>query len=279
MKNFPSFLHQKLPPPGSFAKTRALLKKYKINTVCVEAKCPNRFLCFQKKCATFLALGKFCTRRCSFCSVGFAKAPPPPDPEEGLNIAHVVKELKLSHVVVTMVTRDDLEDGGSWHLASIVREIKRQNGTSVELLTSDFQGKKNSLDIILNENIDVFNHNIETTKLLTKTTRDKADYSTSLKVLEYAKKKKNIPVKSGLMVGLGESIDDVKSAIKDLSFFCDIITIGQYLQPAKNCLKVKEFVHPDTYKIYEEYGYSLGVKKMLCSPFIRSSFASYQDKD
>jgi len=280
MKNFPEYLHQKLPSPGGFLKTKALLKKHGINTVCEEAKCPNRFLCYQKKCATFLSLGKFCTRRCSFCDVGFSKNPLPPDIDEPRNFALAVKELKLSHVVITMVTRDDLQDGGAHHLALIIKEVRKQNkNVTIEVLTSDFQGKKESLDIVLNEKIDIFNHNVETTKSLSPSIRDKAKYARSLKVLKYVKDQRKVLVKSGLMVGLGEKEIDVKSCIKDLSKVCDIITIGQYLQPSKRCMKVKEFIPPHLYKVYEEYGHSLGVKQMLCAPFIRSSFVSFNKEE
>jgi lipoyl synthase len=273
---FPSFLRQKLPLKGDFVKTKALLQKHEISTVCEEAKCPNRFLCFQKKCATFLALGKFCTRHCSFCDVAFSKAPLAPDPHEPQKIANFIKELNLSSAVITMVSRDDLEDGGASHIAKIVQEIRKKNKKiKIEVLTSDFQGKKESLDIILSQDIDLFNHNVETIKKLTPLIRDKASYSQSLEVLKYVKSKKKVLVKSGFMVGLGESEEEVKNCIKDLSKVCDIITIGQYLQPSNRCTKVKEFVPLEKYKIYEEFGYSLGLKKMHCSPFVRSSFNSF----
>jgi lipoic acid synthetase len=272
--SLPKWLRQKLPTKKCF-NTKELIKKYNVNTVCEEAKCPNRFICFKKSTATFLALGKECTRNCKFCNIAFSKNPPPPDEKEAIKIASFAKKLNLKHIVITMVTRDDLKDGGANHMAFIIRTLKKKLPTSsLEVLTSDFFGNTALLEKILKENIKIFNHNIETTRSLTPKIRDKsASYERSLKMLKYAKN--NFPtilVKSGFMVGLGESKKEVKDTIKNLKEVgCDIITIGQYLQPSKKNIKVKKFIKPHDFKEYEKYGNSIGVKKMICSPFVRSS--------
>jgi lipoic acid synthetase len=274
MKNLPKWLKQKLPTKKCF-DTKSLIEKHNINTVCEEAKCPNRFICFKKSVATFLALGKKCTRSCRFCNISFSKNPSPPDKKEAMKIASFARKLKLKHIVITMVTRDDLEDGGANHMAFIIKAIKKNlPGSSLEVLTSDFLGDTDLLDIVLKENIKIFNHNVETTKSLTPKIRDKAaSFERSLKMLKHAKNNfPNILVKSGFMVGLGESKKEVKETIGDLKKAgCDIITIGQYLQPSKKNIKVQKFINPNDFKEYEKYGNFIGVKKMISSPFVRSS--------
>lgn len=272
---FPSWLHRNLPRGGNLHKTGEMLKKYNLNTVCEEAKCPNRFECYSKKTATFLALGKECSRNCGFCDIDFSKTPQPPEADEPKRIALSVKELGLRHAVVTMVARDDLPDGGASHVAEIIREIRAENpGSTTEVLTSDFQGDFGSLDKVLEANPEIFNHNIETVERLTPRVRHKATYERTLAVLDYVKRsQKALYVKSGIMVGLGETEEEVFRTIDDLySVGCAIITMGQYLQPNRRKLLVKDFVHPDTFKKYEEYGHSIGVKHMHCGPFIRSSY-------
>jgi lipoic acid synthetase len=278
---FPSWLHRNLPKGANLFKTNAILSKYRLNTVCEEAKCPNRFECYSNKTATFLALGKACTRNCGFCDIDFTKAPRAPEEDEPLRIAGSVKELGLRHVVITMVARDDLPDGGAMHIAAIIRTVRKEcAGMSVEVLTSDFSGQHSSLDIVLNEKPDVFNHNIETVRELTPRVRHKATYDRTLSVLNHARNSKLAGhVKSGLMVGLGETPDQVEQTIADLyRAGCDIITIGQYLQPDSKKLLVKEFVAPAQFKHYEEYGYSIGVKQMYCGPFVRSSYNAHEVK-
>jgi len=272
---FPSWLHRKLPRGGTLFKTGELLKKYKLNTVCEEAKCPNRFECYSKKTATFLALGKECSRNCGFCDIDFSKNPKGAEEDEPQRIALSVQELGLKHVVITMVARDDLEDGGALHIGAIIREIRRVNeGCTIEVLTSDFSGNFAAVDKVLVEHPEIFNHNIETVKRLTPRVRHKATYERTLSVLEYVKNSKQTKlVKSGIMVGLGESQDEVFATIDDLHRIgCAIITIGQYLQPNRRKLLVKEFVHPDSFKAFEEYGLSIGLKYMHCGPFVRSSY-------
>ncbi len=272
---FPSWLHRKLPAGGSLSKTGALLEKFKLNTVCEEAKCPNRLECYAKKTATFLALGKECTRNCGFCDIDFSKAPKPPEADEPERIALSALELGLKHVVITMVARDDLIDGGAAHIAAIIRAIREKSpGTTIEVLTSDFSGNFDSLDIVLHERPEIFNHNIETTRELTPRVRHKATYERTLSVLKHVKATKKCSfVKSGIMVGLGETSEQVEETITDLhQVGCDIITIGHYLQADTRKLLVKAFITPEQFKAYETFGYSLGVKHMYAGPFVRSSY-------
>ncbi len=278
---FPSWLHRNLPKGANLFKTNAILSKYRLNTVCEEANCPNRFECYSNKTATFLALGKACTRNCGFCDIDFTKTPRAPEEDEPLRIAGSVKELGLQHVVITMVARDDLPDGGAGHLATIIRTVRKEcPGVSIEVLTSDFSGQHSSLDTVLKEKPDVFNHNIETVRELTPRVRHKATYDRTLSVLSYARNSKSAGhVKSGLMVGLGETPGQVEQTITDLyRTGCDIITIGQYLQPGSKKLLVKGFVTPAQFKHYEGYGYSIGVKQMYCGPFVRSSYNAHEVK-
>jgi lipoic acid synthetase len=272
---FPSWLHRNLPKGGNLFKTGDLLKQYKLNTVCEEAKCPNRFECYSKKTATFLALGKECSRNCGFCDIDFSKTPKGPEADEPERIALSAKELGLRHVVITMVARDDLEDGGAAHIAEIIRKTREINpGCTIEVLTSDFQGNPSSVDTVLSEAPEIFNHNIETVERLSPRVRHKATYKRTLEILQHVKdSNKCLHVKSGIMVGLGETKDEVFQTIEDLyNVGCSIITMGQYLQPNRRKLLVKDFIHPDTFKEYEEHGHSIGVRFMHCGPFIRSSY-------
>ncbi len=272
---FPSWLHRKLPKGGNFFKTNSLLEKYRLNTVCEEAKCPNRFECYTKKTATFLALGSACTRNCGFCTIDFSKTPAAPEADEPERIAASVAELGLKHAVITMVARDDLPDGGASHIAAIIREIRKVNPAStIEVLTSDFSGNLEALDIVLEEHPEIFNHNIETVRSLTPRVRHKATYDRTLMILKAAKdSRKTLFTKSGIMVGLGESIEEVFQTIRDLhEAGCDIVTIGHYLQANQRKLLVKEFITPEQFKAYEEFGLQLGIKQVYSAPFVRSSY-------
>ncbi len=272
---FPKWLHRKLPSSKEFWETKKILKEHNLPTVCEEAKCPNRLECYSKKTATFLTLGKDCTRSCGFCDVDFSKTPAPLDATEPERTAESVSLLGLKHVVLTMVARDDLEDGGALHLAHILRAIKLKNpSVTLEVLTSDFEGNEKALDILLSEDFEIFNHNIETVREKSSSIRHKATYDRSLDVLRYIKKTKpSIFVKSGIMVGLGESEEQVARALSDLKEVgVDIVTIGQYLQANKNKIRVKDFVTPEQFKEYEKTGLQLGIPHMYCGPFIRSSY-------
>lgn len=274
---FPSWLHRRLPKGSDLWKTGRVLQENRLHTVCEEANCPNLMECWSKKTATFLAMGKACTRNCGFCDIDFTKAPKPLESDEPERIADSVKKLGLRHVVITMVARDDLADGGASHLASIVQEVRHQvSGVTIEVLTSDFTGTAGSLDVVLGSKPEIFNHNIETVRVLTPRVRHTATYDRTLFVLEYAKKHRQTEkmlVKSGIMVGLGESKEEVEETLRDLARAgCDIVTIGQYLQPNRHKLLVKSFVHPDDFKHYENYGRSIGIPHMYCGPFVRSSY-------
>lgn len=279
---FPSWLHRNLPKGAHLFQTGQILAKYRLNTVCEEAKCPNRFECYSNKTATFLALGKECTRNCGFCSIDFSKTPKIPEADEPLRIAGSVKELGLQHVVITMVARDDLPDGGATHMAAILRALRREcPSVSIEVLTSDFSGNFSSLDILLQERPDVFNHNIETVRELTPRIRHKATYDQTLSILRYARDSSCAGhIKSGLMIGFGETPAQVEETLNDLyQAGCSIVTIGQYLQPDRKKLLVKEFIRPEQYKHYEAFGYSLGIKQMYCGPFVRSSYNAHEVKN
>ncbi len=272
---FPSWLHRPMPSGNKLSETHALLRKAGLPTVCEEAKCPNLLECFSKKTATFLALGKQCTRNCGFCDIDHRKEPLPLDPEEPKKIAETAHALGLKHIVLTMVARDDLPDGGALQVAAILREIRQKiPSATAEVLTSDFEGKEASVDIVLAEKPNIFNHNIETVRRLTPRVRHKATYDRTLRVLRYVKDQDpDLLVKSGLMVGLGETDEEVSETIDDLrNAGCDIVTIGQYLQPNYRKLLVKQFITPEQFKAYADYGHSIGIRRMYCGPFVRSSY-------
>lgn len=270
---FPSWLHRKLPQGELLWQTGEIVNQNRLHTVCEEAKCPNLLECWSKKTATFLVMGKECTRSCGFCSIDFAKQPKPLEEDEPKRVAESVAQLGLKHVVITMVARDDLSDGGAAHIAQVVLEVRRKNpNATIEVLTSDFQGDLKALDVLFTSAPTIFNHNIETVRALTPRVRHTATYERTLHVLKYAKER-GMRVKSGLMVGLGETVEQVQEALQDLrDMGCDIVTIGQYLQSHRHKLRVKEFVTPDQFKAYETYGLQLGIPHMYCGPFVRSSY-------
>lgn len=270
---FPKWLHRKLPAGKNLFETTKEMRRASLSTVCEEAKCPNRLECFSKKTATFLACGSACTRACGFCDIDFAKNPPPLDPEEPKRIADSSKILGLSHVVVTMVARDDLEDKGASHIAQIIKAIRKElPSATVEVLTSDFSGQFEAIDTVLAARPDVYNYNIETVRALTPRVRHKATYDRTLSILSYVKGKVD-QVKSGIMVGLGETKTQVEETLEDLhSVGCDIVTIGQYLQASKKKMRVHRFVTPDEFEAYKQYGESLGIPTVYSGPFVRSSY-------
>lgn len=274
---FPSWLHRKLPKGADLWETNKIVTENRLHTVCEEANCPNLLECWSKKTATFLVMGKECTRSCGFCDIDFGKHPKPLEKDEPERVADSVKKLGLRHLVITMVARDDLEDGGAAHLCGVVAAVRQSTPeVTVELLTSDFNGNFKALETVLKQKPEIFNHNIETVRELTPRVRHTATYDRTLSVLNYAKTHRTSPhmlVKSGLMVGLGEEPSQVHETLRDLAAAgCDIVTIGQYLQPNRRKLLVKSFVSPEQFKQYEEYGYSVGLKHMYCGPFVRSSY-------
>jgi len=258
--------------------TKGLLRKYNLSTVCEEARCPNRGECFSKPTATFLILGDICTRGCRFCSVSKGN-PCAVDPTEPERVAMAAKELSLRYVVITSVTRDDLPDGGATQFAKTIRAIKTLlPETRVEVLTPDFGGKKEAIYTVLKASPDVFNHNVETVPRLYPLVRPQADYKRSLKLLEtVAKYSNSIPVKSGLMVGLGESFDEVVQVMKDLrNAGCNILTIGQYLQPTRKNLPVVEYIKPQVFEEYRQRAYEMGFSVVASGPMVRSSMNAEQ---
>lgn len=274
---FPSWLHRRLPKGNEIWNTNKVLSSNRLHTVCEEAKCPNLLECWSKKTATFLIMGKACTRNCGFCDIDFDKTPKAPEADEPERVAASVDELGLRHVVITMVARDDLEDGGAAHLAAVIDAVrKRVKNVVIEVLTSDFNDNKHAWDIILEASPEIFNHNIETVRELTPRVRHKATYERTLSLLAYAKNHRRNPkmfVKSGLMLGLGETELQVEQTLLDLkNVGCDIITMGQYLQPNRQKLLVKTFIPPEQFKKYETFGYNIGIKHMYCGPFVRSSY-------
>jgi len=282
VSRFPEWLKRRIPASANIAHTTEILKKLNLNTVCDSAICPNRGECFSKKTATFMILGNICTRNCRFCAVSNDK-PQPVDHFEPDKIVEAVKQLGLKHVVITSVTRDDLEDGGAGQFAAVIRKLKEANSQLiVEVLTPDFAGSREAISTVISAKPDIYNHNLETIPRLYAKVRPEAVYQRSLDLLKYVKEQDgSIYTKSGIMVGLGESFEEVKAVLIDLkSIDCDIVTIGQYLAPSKAHLPVVEFVHPEVFEQYSMIGQELGFKYIASSPFVRSSFnaADFSEK-
>jgi lipoyl synthase len=270
----PKWLRRRPPSGSDYEKINLLVKSQNLNTVCQEARCPNQFECFSKKTATFLILGSKCTRNCKFCSID--SAPPVPlDFDEPKRVAEAAKKMNLSYVVVTSVTRDDISDGGASIFAETIKELRKNiPNVLIEVLIPDFQGDEKSLEIVLNEMPDVLNHNIETVKRLYTKVRPEADYERSLDILKKSKKNKpQIICKSGIMVGLGEQKEEVIETFQDLlNSGCDILTIGQYLQPTREHLSVKAFIEPKEFENFREIAIKMGFKEAASGPFVRSSY-------
>jgi lipoic acid synthetase len=264
--------------------TKTLLRNHGLSTVCEEARCPNKGHCFSKPTATFMILGDHCTRDCGFCSVK-SGSPSFVDAEEPERVADAAYEMGLRYVVITSVTRDDLPDGGALQFAETIRAVKNKlPDTKVEVLTPDFRGDVNSLKTVLDSGPDVFNHNMETVKRLYYKVRPQADYECSINVLRNAKKiAPGIKTKSGLMLGFGETVDEVVELLKDLrGIGCDFLTIGQYLRPSKKNLPVVEYIRPDVFEELKEAALELGFEFVAAGPLVRSSMNAedmYRRKD
>ncbi|MBQ8498947.1 lipoyl synthase [Chlamydia sp.] len=273
-ERFPKWLRQKLPIGRVFSQTDKTIKNKGLPTVCEEASCPNRTRCWSRHTATYLALGDACTRRCGFCDIDFTKNPLPPDPQEGEKIAASAKALGLKHIVITMVSRDDLKDGGASALARIVKTLHTElPEATIEVLASDFEGNIAALHHLLDSQIAIYNHNVETVERLTPLVRHKATYRRSLMMLEHAAQYlPDLMIKSGIMVGLGEQESEVKQTLKDLADHgVKIVTIGQYLRPSRRHIPVKDYVSPETFNYYQSVGESFGLF-VYAGPFVRSSF-------
>ena len=275
----PSWIRVKAPTSNSFKFTSDIVKKYNLVTVCEEAACPNISECWQKKHATFMILGDTCTRACSFCNVKTGK-PGTIDIFEPMRIAKAVKELELEHVVITSVDRDDLFDGGAKHFVDVINCLRKEcPNTTIEILTPDFL-KKNEAKNILSQSLpDVFNHNLETVPRLYPTIRPGSRYFVSLELLSDMKKKNaKIFTKSGLMVGLGETIDEIYQVMDDLrSADVDFLTIGQYLQPTEKHAKLEKFFSPQEFKKFYKMAYAKGFLMVSASPLTRSSYHASND--
>ncbi|HEY3454174.1 MAG TPA: lipoyl synthase [Bryobacteraceae bacterium] len=254
------------------------LRARRLHTVCESARCPNMHECFHRGAATFMILGNLCTRGCGFCSVpkgSPAKQEFSLDPEEPRHVAEMAAQMKLRYVVITSVNRDDLPDGGSHHFAQTVREVRRALPTAkVEVLTPDFCGDLDAVARVLDAAPHVFNHNMETVRRLYRRVRPQADYEQSLRVLRFAKKRSpGTMTKSGLMVGLGESAAEVQELLRDIhGAEVNVATIGQYLQPTRRNLRVAEYVRPEQFDAYRDYGLAIGFEMVFSGPFVRSSY-------
>ncbi|MGL1890743.1 MAG: lipoyl synthase [Spirochaetaceae bacterium] len=273
-KKKPDWLRIKVNQNDNLTFIEDLLKKRSLNTVCNEAMCPNRGECYSKKTATFIVLGKVCTRNCTFCTVTKGKTETPDINEPG-NIALAVKEMGLRHVVITSVTRDDLADGGSAHFAEIINRIKESSpSVIIEVLIPDFRGNEDALRTVIDAAPDIINHNMETVKSLYDEVRPQAKYEQSLELLKRVKEiAPEIVTKSGIMLGLGETADQIFYLLKDLrEVECQILTIGQYLAPSEDHHEVVEYIHPDKFEEYKRLGEKLGFLSVASSPLVRSSY-------
>ncbi|MCD6417227.1 lipoyl synthase [bacterium] len=270
----PAWLKQDMYVTKALGNVRRILKNYSLHTVCEEAHCPNRNRCYASGQATFLIMGDVCTRNCRFCAISTGK-PLPLDPDEPERLSDAARKLNLRYVVITSVTRDDISDGGASHFAKTIRQIRKKlPDAGIEVLTPDFLGDKDALDIVLFEKPDVFNHNVETVLRLYPSVRPQANYQRSLMVLRYAKDNSSSIIKSGFMLGLGETEDEVFSLLRDLkSAGVDVVTIGQYLQPSERHFPLKSYVSPKKFEQYSKYGEEeLGFKRVFAGPMVRSSF-------
>ena len=271
----PEWLRITLPTSDSFARTRGLLDELKLHTVCESAKCPNHWECWGKGTATFMIAGDRCTRACGFCAVSTAK-PLPLEADEPARVAEATRRMKLKHVVITAVARDDLKDGGAEHFRQTIEKVRELNpGIVIEVLVPDFHESDASIENVLDANPHIFNHNLETVRRLTPDVRHRATYDRSLAVLKKVKEKRGdtIYTKSGVMLGLGEREEEVLVAMQDLrAAKCDILTLGQYLQPSLKHLPVMEFVTPEKFAEYKLRAEEMGFVHVASGPMVRSSY-------
>jgi lipoic acid synthetase len=271
----PPWLRITLPQTDRFARTRSLLQELQLHTVCESAKCPNHWECWSRGTATFMIAGDHCTRACRFCAVSTAK-PLPLESDEPARVAEAVRRMALKHVVITAVARDDLEDGGAEHFHRTIQAVRELNpATVIEVLTPDFNDRDASIDEVLEAAPHIFNHNLETVRRLTPSVRSRATYDRSLNVLRKVKQKcgERIYTKSGLMLGLGETEEEVMSALADLrQVKCDLLTLGQYLQPTLRHLPVVNFVSPSTFSTLGLAAREMGFLHVASGPMVRSSY-------
>ncbi len=273
----PSWIRVRIPSNGAVAALKSKLRANRLVTVCEEASCPNIHECFGHGTATFMILGEVCTRRCSFCDVAHGR-PKPPDPAEPLNLANTIADMGLRYVVITSVDRDDLRDGGAQHFVDCIRAVRAQSpAIRIEILTPDFRGRgrmERALEILATAPPDVFNHNVETVPELYRNVRPGADYQWSLTLLQKFKAQHpGVPTKSGIMLGLGETMEQVQGTLRDLrAHDVEMVTIGQYLQPSAHHHPVLRYWTPEEFKALEDYGMSLGFSHVASGPLVRSSY-------
>jgi len=272
----PDWIRVKAPSPGTrFTEIKQILREQKLHTVCEEASCPNIGECFGKGTATFMILGDICTRRCPFCDVGHGR-PLAPDVDEPRHLAETIARLRLKYVVITSVDRDDLRDGGAQHFVDCIRAVRELSpATTIEVLVPDFRGRLDrALEILLAAPPDVMNHNLETVPRLYRAARPGGDYVHSLKLLQAFKKAvPAVPTKSGLMVGLGETDEEILQVMRDLrAYEVDMLTIGQYLQPSPHHLSVERYVHPEVFAMFEREAQALGFRHAAIGAMVRSSY-------
>ena len=271
----PPWLKIRISSSPKVQRIKDILREHKLSTVCEEASCPNLSECFGGGTATFMVMGEICTRRCPFCDVGHGK-PNPLDAAEPAHLASAIAEMALNYVVITSVDRDDLRDGGAQHFADCIREARALSPElQIEILVPDFRGRMEpALDILSATPPDVFNHNLETVPRLYREARPGANYQWSLKLLrEYKQLNAAVPTKSGLMVGLGETKDELLATLDDLrEHDVEMLTVGQYLQPSKSHLPVARYVHPDEFEEYKDYAKAIGFKRVASGPLVRSSY-------
>ncbi len=275
----PAWIRAKSPAHPTVSRLKGVLRDNRLHTVCEEASCPNLGECFAGGTATFMIMGDICTRRCPFCDVAHGR-PDPLDADEPDNLGRTIQQMGLRYVVVTSVDRDDLRDGGAAHFASCIEAIRAYNpDIQVEVLVPDFRGRMDrALDILVNSPPDVFNHNLETVPRLYKRVRPGSDYAWSLNLLKRFKAlHPGVPTKSGLMLGVGETIEEVEQVMRDLrAHDCDMLTLGQYLQPSLHHLPVDRYVHPEEFERLGEIGYELGFTHVASGPMVRSSYHADQ---
>lgn len=271
-KQKPDWLKIKLPSGENYRKVKGLVNKHHLNTICTSGKCPNMGECWNNGTATFMILGEICTRACKFCATMTGK-PLAPDPKEPMNVAKSIKLMELKHAVITSVDRDDLEDLGAQHWADTITTLKEEcPDVTMEVLIPDFQGKEDLVQIVIDAAPNVISHNLETVRRLTAQTRSRADYDTSLKVLKQIADSP-CAAKSGIMVGLGETDEEVYELMDDLrAVGCEMITIGQYLQPSSKHLEIVDYITPKTFLEYRKAGLEKGFRIVESAPLVRSSY-------
>ena len=271
-RRHPEWIKVQMPTKKTFFEVKRMVHEKRLHTVCESASCPNIGECWSRRALTIMILGDICTRSCRFCDVKTGR-PLPADPDEPKRVAEMLSGLDLEHTVITCVDRDDLKDGGAAHWAETIRRVHEAcPGMTLEVLTGDFKGNTDDVDTVLAADPEVFAHNLETVPRLSREVRVQASYPRSYKILEHARKREAI-TKTGLMVGLGEEMDEIKDVLTELGKLrVDIVTLGQYLQPSKNHLPVDRFVHPDEFEEYAEYGRSIGFSQVASGPLVRSSY-------